>query len=370
MVPGIIITVHPRKQWSYSGHPYLSGEYKSSRIDVGALGLVPLELRDEGDWDPSEEYCGEEGEPIADWASAIIRKGLRPQFEMEQVLPREDPNNPDEDPITRSSDMKNAGEADEARHVRMEALESDVRCLDAHAHLGNMVFDDWPQQAVSHYEIGKAIGELFLGDDFDGVLHWGLIDNRPFLRCNHGFGLCLWRLGRFSEAERHFERMLSLNPSDNQGIRFLVASIAGSSAHLSRFRVPHRAHRSEAARRGRRTRQPGVVVSSLQGLEKDATTIRLAKKNLAVHGLEDDIQQAITYYEDPHELVDKADYRWSVFRDLEQRNRLPLTDHILKDGPRGAGWRRAEAVDEISEGRVPLKAHAVRKSSLRLALKH
>jgi type I restriction enzyme M protein len=30
--------------------------------------------------------------------------------------------------------------------------------------------------------------------------------------------------------------------------------------------------------------------------------------NLAVHGLEGDIQQAITYYEDPHELLRKADY--------------------------------------------------------------
>lgn len=47
---------------------------------------------------------------------------------------------------------------------------------------------------------------------------------------------------------------------------------------------------------------------TFRGLEKNATTIRLAKMNLAVHGLEGDIQQAITYYEDPHELVGKADY--------------------------------------------------------------
>jgi type I restriction enzyme M protein len=30
--------------------------------------------------------------------------------------------------------------------------------------------------------------------------------------------------------------------------------------------------------------------------------------NLAVHGLEGDIQKAITYYEDPHELLGKADF--------------------------------------------------------------
>jgi len=44
------------------------------------------------------------------------------------------------------------------------------------------------------------------------------------------------------------------------------------------------------------------------GLEKNPTTIRLAKMNLAVHGLEGDIQKAITYYEDPHELVGQANY--------------------------------------------------------------
>ena len=36
------------------------------------------------------------------------------------------------------------------------------------------------------------------------------------------------------------------------------------------------------------------------GMEKNPTTIRLAKMNLAVHGLEGNIQKAISYYEDPH----------------------------------------------------------------------
>jgi type I restriction-modification system DNA methylase subunit len=47
---------------------------------------------------------------------------------------------------------------------------------------------------------------------------------------------------------------------------------------------------------------------TFRGLEKNATTLRLAKMNLAVHGLEGDIQKAITYYEDPHELLGKADF--------------------------------------------------------------
>jgi len=47
---------------------------------------------------------------------------------------------------------------------------------------------------------------------------------------------------------------------------------------------------------------------TFRGLEKNAATIRLAKMNLAVHGLEGDIKKAITYYEDPHELLGKADF--------------------------------------------------------------
>ncbi|CAG0961222.1 partial putative type I restriction enzymeP M protein, partial [Anaerolineae bacterium] len=47
---------------------------------------------------------------------------------------------------------------------------------------------------------------------------------------------------------------------------------------------------------------------TFRGLEKNATTIRLAKMNLAVHGLEGDIQKAITYYDDPLELLGKADF--------------------------------------------------------------
>ncbi|HMS56453.1 MAG TPA: N-6 DNA methylase [Fimbriimonadaceae bacterium] len=44
------------------------------------------------------------------------------------------------------------------------------------------------------------------------------------------------------------------------------------------------------------------------GLEKNGTTINLAKMNLAVHGLQGNIQKAITYYEDPLDLRGGCDY--------------------------------------------------------------
>jgi type I restriction enzyme M protein len=48
--------------------------------------------------------------------------------------------------------------------------------------------------------------------------------------------------------------------------------------------------------------------ATFYGMEKNPTTIRLAKMNLAVHSLEGNIQKAISYYEDPHELVGKSDF--------------------------------------------------------------
>lgn len=44
------------------------------------------------------------------------------------------------------------------------------------------------------------------------------------------------------------------------------------------------------------------------GQEKTATTIRLAKMNLAVHGLEGDIREANTFYEDVHSLYGQCDF--------------------------------------------------------------
>jgi len=150
------------------------------------------------------------------------------------VLPGEDPDDPFDDPITWSNDLQDAGERAEAKKILMDLCQADLRCLDAHSHLGNLVFDYSPRDAIRHYEVGVRIGELSLGDDFTGVLPWGITNNRPFLRCMHGYALCLWRLSRFDEAERVFDRMLWLNPSDNQGVRFLIDEVKAKRAWENR----------------------------------------------------------------------------------------------------------------------------------------
>lgn len=225
-VPGEIITVVPNKSWTHARHPYLAGTVEACRLDVLALGLPSLKLRAEGAWDPDDAYWGEEGEPIAEWARPIIARGKRPAFELVQIGPGADSEDFGSDPILAASDLWAAGRRAEARELLMRLLATDLRCLDAHAHLGNWEFERRPRQALRHFTAGVGIGALTLGTDFDGVLPWGLIDNRPFLRCMHGLGISSWKLGHTREAAGVFRRMLWLNPNDNQGARFNLAAVA------------------------------------------------------------------------------------------------------------------------------------------------
>jgi hypothetical protein len=231
VAPGEIITVEPRKHWTYARHPYLSGDITDTRIDVPALGLVPLRLTEMRMWDPSEEYWGEESEPLEDWTKEIIAHGPRPEYEMEKVVPgTSEDTDVDTDPILQAVELRESGDLMAADLALTALLIADLRCLDAHAHLGNLCFDHRPELALRHYDIGRRIGELSLGPEFTGLLPWGRIDNRPYLRCLHGYGLSLWRLNRFEEAAAVFARMLWLNPTDNQGIRFLIDDVqAGRS---------------------------------------------------------------------------------------------------------------------------------------------
>ena len=96
-----------------------------------------------GIWDPAEEYWGEKGDPMPAWAKPIIAAGPRPEYEMEQIIPGEDPASLD-DPITCSVDLKNAGHYREAEELLQKLCGQDLRCLDAHAHLGNLIFDHRP----------------------------------------------------------------------------------------------------------------------------------------------------------------------------------------------------------------------------------
>ena len=220
LVPGEIAVVRPAKQWMYAGNPYLSGAIESTRLDARALRLVPPRLEERGLWNPAERYWGEEGEPIEDWAKPIIVRDRSLRWSRccrGRTLMIRFP--------TR------LGNPMTVRTPLIERAHTSCRCIFA-----TLIFVAWtpirtlatsssttgPKTPFVTTRQGFESANYLSREGFHGVRPWGWIDNRPFLRCMNGFGLCLWRLGRFDEAGRVFDRMLWLNPSDHQGVRFLI----------------------------------------------------------------------------------------------------------------------------------------------------
>jgi hypothetical protein len=127
-VPGDIVTVVPTKEWTQRRQRYVAGAVTSSRSDVEALCLTPLALHDTGEWDPADEYWGEDDEPLEEWEQAIIAHGKRRSFEMEQVIPGADPEDFDSDPIIEASERNDAGDHAGARAVLMNLRRISAAC--------------------------------------------------------------------------------------------------------------------------------------------------------------------------------------------------------------------------------------------------
>ena len=193
------------------------------------LPTSPLRLYEKRVWDPAEQYWGEPGGMLEMCLVEVIAAGPRPQFEFEQLLPGgEDPDA--SDPILDAVELKHRGYPGRARALLDGLVDWDARCIDAHAHLGGLWFDhDDPQEAQAHYATGVRIAECSLLEDFGGVLGWGWIDNRPFLRCLHGLTISTWRLEQHAEAQELCQALLWLNPADNQGARELLPEISAGA---------------------------------------------------------------------------------------------------------------------------------------------
>lgn len=112
---------------------------------------------------------GEKHEPIEEWAKPIIARGPRRRFEMEQVLPSSDPDEPDCDPIIEANALRDFGRVAQARRLLLRLIEQDPRCLDAHAHRGNVEFAENAEKALAHYATGVTICRRALGRAFDAA---------------------------------------------------------------------------------------------------------------------------------------------------------------------------------------------------------
>ena len=152
LAEGEIFEVDITKEWVFGHTHFITGTITSHVIDIPALGLKPLPVN-----------------------SCIPQSN---EFEMEQVIPGINEDFTD-DPICNSVDLKDMGETDKACKVLYGVLKQDLRCIDAHVHLGHLHFKNTTlvpllMLGLRNYQVGVAMGDYCLGPNFNGILSWFL----------------------------------------------------------------------------------------------------------------------------------------------------------------------------------------------------
>jgi tetratricopeptide (TPR) repeat protein len=106
--------------------------------------------------------------------------------------------------------------------VAREALEISPLCADAYALLAHEATKT-TEEKILLYRQAVAAGEEALGKQTfkqDVGMFWGLIETRPYMRALHALAEILWDNGSHEEAIAMMQKMLHLNPNDNQGVRY------------------------------------------------------------------------------------------------------------------------------------------------------
>ncbi len=127
----------------------------------------------------------------------------------------------------RLMDARDAGALSVTGYIKaLEAMTKEhPDFIDAYAHIASAYLEQGKtKKALDAAMRGLAVGNRLIPEGFQGTMEWGHIENRPFLRALHNAMLCHARLRKHRDAAALIEKMLSYNPNDNQGVRFLLGS--------------------------------------------------------------------------------------------------------------------------------------------------
>jgi len=118
--------------------------------------------------------------------------------------------------------------ADPRRQVALarRALEMSPDCVDAYLLLSEAaatVEDALPLLVQAVEAAARLLGPKTF-QEYAGHF-WGGLETRPYMQARLELAQCLLELGRADEAIVHYAEMLDLNPNDNQGCRYRLASV-------------------------------------------------------------------------------------------------------------------------------------------------
>jgi tetratricopeptide (TPR) repeat protein len=111
--------------------------------------------------------------------------------------------------------------------LAQQALETSSDCADAYILLAEEKAESL-EEAHGLYLKGVQAGERALGSDFfeeNTGFFWGLVQTRPYMRARYGLMECLALMGHHDQAIQHCRDLLTLNPNDNQGVRYILITL-------------------------------------------------------------------------------------------------------------------------------------------------
>lgn len=123
-----------------------------------------------------------------------------------------------------------------AKKLIKQALELDPDNADAYNYLASI--EKNVDKAMELYKKAIEISEKTLGKEFfekEKGHFWGILSTRPYMRAKAGLAECYYEKGEIDKAIEIYEEMLELNPSDNQGIRYLLSTLLLEKDDLTKF---------------------------------------------------------------------------------------------------------------------------------------
>ncbi|WP_435016942.1 DUF7309 domain-containing protein [Tundrisphaera sp. TA3] len=106
-----------------------------------------------------------------------------------------------------------------------KAIAKDPDCAEAYTLLAENARDR--KQALAYLEQALAAAERALGPEVFKTKEgrfWEIRETRTYMQARQALAEALWTSGRRDEAAEHLLAMIRLNPNDNQGVRYALAS--------------------------------------------------------------------------------------------------------------------------------------------------
>jgi tetratricopeptide (TPR) repeat protein len=119
-----------------------------------------------------------------------------------------------------------------------KALELDPNNADAYNYLASTEKDT--DKAIKMYNTAIKISEKTLGKKLfkeEKGFFWGILETRPYMRSKLGLASCLFAKNEIDKAINIYKEMLTLNPQDNQGVRYLLSTLLVGKDDLTEFEL-------------------------------------------------------------------------------------------------------------------------------------